>query len=525
LIKPNNSLFLQNTTNIYKSMKLHFFRIIFITIALGSTMISAQSSKPNVILIYADDIGYGDLSCFGSKATHTPNIDKLAANGLKFTNAHCAASTCTPSRYAMMMGEYAWRKKGTGILPGDAAMIIPVGKNNLPTVFKKAGYNTAVVGKWHLGLGNEGGPNWNSEIKPGPNEVGFDYSFIFPATADRVPTIFVENKKVIGWEATDSIKVSYDQKIGTEPTGKENPELLKMKALTNQGHEETIINGIGRIGYMTGGKKARWNDEELTYTFTDKAKAFINKNTKNPFFLFFSLNDIHAPRMPATAFRGSSPLGYRGDMINQLDWSVGEITKELQRLGLDKNTMIIFTSDNGPALLDGYEDDAETLATKENHKPAGPLRGGKYSIFEAGTRVPMIINWPQKIKPGISDAMISQIDFIKSFASYFKTPLNIDDAIDSEDHINCLLGKSKTARTTLVEQGGTLAIVWNDWKYIVPSNGNAILKPMNIESGYNTSPQLYNLKDDIGEQNNLAAKHPDIVQNLTDMLEKIKAKK
>jgi arylsulfatase A-like enzyme len=502
-------------------LPVRFYKILFICLCFP-VMVVAQAIRPNVILIYADDLGYGDVSCFGATAIRTPNIDKLAAKGLRFTNAHSAAATCTPSRYAMMMGDYAWRKKGTGILPGDAAMIIPVGKRNLPVVFKNAGYKTAIVGKWHLGLGNEGGPNWNGEIKPGPNEVGFDYAFFFPATADRVPTVFIENKKVVGWQANDSIKVSYLQKIGTEPTGKENPELLKMKALKQQGHEETIINGIGRIGYMTGGKRARWNDEELAYTFTDKARSFINTNKNNPFFLFFSLNDIHAPRMPGTAFRGSSPLGLRGDMINQLDWTVGEIVKELQRLDIDNNTLIIITSDNGPALLDGYEDDAEILAVKENHKPAGPMRGGKYSILEGGTRVPMIIIWPQKIKPGVSNTLISQMDFVNSFAAFFKQP--VDDSIDSENHIESLLGKSYIGRSTLVEQGSSLAIVWNEWKYIVPSNGAAILQPMNIESGNSTSQQLYNLKEDIGEKNNLAEKYPNIVKKLSDMLKKIKEK-
>ncbi len=501
------------------------FLLSFFTCALLCSYTHAQTTKPNVILIYADDLGYGDVSCYGAKAIQTPNIDRLAAKGLRFTNAHSAASTCTPSRYAMMMGEYAWRKKGTGILPGDAAMIIPVGKNNLPTVFKNANYKTAIVGKWHLGLGNEGGPNWNADIKPGPNEVGFDYAFFFPATADRVPTVFIENKKVVGWEANDSIKVSYTDKIGTEPTGKENPELLKIRALKKQGHEETIVNGIGRMGFMTGGKKARWNDEELAYSFTDKAKKFINENLKNPFFLFFSLNDIHAPRMPATVFRGSSSMGFRGEMIHQLDWTVGEIIKELQRLNIEKNTVIIFTSDNGPALLDGYEDDAEILATKENHKPAGSMRGGKYSILEAGTRVPMIVSWPTKIKPGVSSGLMSQLDFVKSFATWFKQPVAETDFIDSENYIETLLGKSTKARTTLVEQGSSLAIVWNEWKYIVPSNGAAILQPMNIESGNSTLSQLYNLKEDIGEKNNLAEKYPDMVKKIAAMLEDIKQKK
>jgi arylsulfatase A-like enzyme len=500
------------------------FYILFFICGIFVNTLHAQITKPNVIIIYADDLGYGDLSCYGALAIKTPNVDHLAAKGIRFTNAHCAAATCTPSRYAIMTGEYAWRKKGTGILPGDAAMIIPEGKKNLPTVFKNAGYKTAIVGKWHLGLGYEGGPNWNAEIKPGPNEVGFDYAFFFPATADRVPTVFIENKKVVGWEASDSIRVSYTQKIGTEPTGKENPELLKMKALKTQGHEETIINGIARMGYMAGGKKARWNDEELAYVFADRAKNFISANKNKPFFLFFSLNDIHAPRMPATALRGSSSLGLRGEMIHQLDWTVGEIIKELQRQQIENNTMIIFTSDNGPALLDGYEDDAEILAVKQGHKPAGPMRGGKYSVLEGGTRIPMIISWPGKIKPSITDALTSQLDFIKSFAAYFNQPINNNDAIDSENYMNTFLGKSTAGRETLVEQAGTLAIIWNNWKYIVPASGPAVLQPMNIESGYSSNAQLYDLKNDIGEKNNLAEKHPELVKKIATILEEIKRK-
>jgi arylsulfatase A-like enzyme len=523
LIKISNVI-LGNIAAMLKYMtqsNFRLFELFFIGLILCNNLLAQKNTKPNVILIYADDLGYGDVSCYGATAIQTPNIDKLAAKGLRFTNAHCAASTCTPSRYAMITGEYAWRKKGTGILLGNAALIIPQNKKTLPMVFKEAGYKTAIVGKWHLGLGNEGGPDFNSEIKPGPNEVGFDYAFFFPATADRVPTVFIENKKVVGLDINDPIKVSYEDKIGNEPTGKENPELLKMKALKTQGHSETIINGIGRIGFMTGGKKARWNDEELAYSFTDKAKSFINKN--NLFFLFFSLNDIHAPRMPGTAFRGSSALGLRGEMINQLDWTVGEIVKELQRLKMEENTMIIFTSDNGPALLDGYEDDAEILAVKANHKPAGPMRGGKYSILEAGTRVPMIITWPAKIKSGTTNALMSQLDFVNSFAAYFKQPL--DETTDSENYMETFLGQASKGRTTLVEQGSSLAIVWNDWKYIVPAKGVAILQPMNIESGNSTLPQLYNLKDDIGEKNNLAEKNPDTVKKLAAMLDEIKAKK
>ncbi|HSK13946.1 MAG TPA: sulfatase-like hydrolase/transferase, partial [Phnomibacter sp.] len=316
-------------------------------------ILNAQQ-EPNVVFIYVDDLGYGDLSCYGATKLQTPNLDKLAANGIRFTNAHSTSSTCTPSRYAMMTGNYPWRQAGTGILPGDAALIIPTDKPTLPKVFKQAGYHTALVGKWHLGIGDAVEKNWNGELKPGPNETGFDHSFIFPATADRVPTVFVENHHVIALDSSDPIAVSYKQKIGNEPTGLENPELLKMPATPGHGHNNTIVNGIGRIGFMSGGKMARWTDEEMPLTFLEKAKQYIRENQAKPFFLFYSLTEPHVPRVPSTMFKGKSGLGFRGDAILQMDWAVGEIMNELKALKLDENTIVIFSSDNGPVLDDGY---------------------------------------------------------------------------------------------------------------------------------------------------------------------------
>lgn len=286
-----------------------------------------------------------------------------------------------PRQDILYLRESTPGEKRHGHTTRNATLIIPT-KKNLATVFKQAGYKTAIVGKWHLGLRPDGGPDWNAEIKLGPNEVGFDYAFFFAATADRVPTVFIENKRVVGIQAADSIKVSYTGKVGNEPTGKEHPELLKLKVIEGQHHDQTIVNGIARIGYMSGGNNARLVDEERANVFTNKAKSFINQNNKNPFFLFLSLNDIHAPRMPSTAFRGSSPLGLRGEMILQLDWTVGEIMKELKRLGINENTMIVFTSDNGPALLDGYDDDAMKLAKQENYKPGGPMRGENIAYWK-----------------------------------------------------------------------------------------------------------------------------------------------
>lgn len=492
--------------------------LMMITLLAVSAALHAQQ-KPNVIVIMTDDLGYGDLSCYGATKIKTPNLDALAKNGLRFTNAHAAASTCTPSRYALMTGKYAWRKQGTGILPGDAALIVPTDGSTLPAVFKKAGYTTGLVGKWHLGLGETVEKDWNQEIKPGPREVGFDYSFIFPATADRVPTVFLENQKVVGLDPRDPIQVSYKNKVGDDATGLEHPELLKMLPSPQQGHNQTIVNSIGRIGYMTGGKMARWTDEEVPLTFLAKAQNFIEQNQKQPFFLYYAMTEPHAPRVPSTMNKGLSDLGYRGDVIMQLDWAVGELMKRLKGLGIDKNTMIIFTSDNGPVLNDGYlDDDVEKL---NGHTPAGPLRGGKYSILEGGTREPFIVSWPDKVKPGVSDAMISQLDLVQSFASYFKVP---NEALDSKNLWETLLGKSKTGRSELVEQSNQLAIIKDNWKYIRPSKGKAYYPLTHTDSGNLPTPQLYDLANDIGEKNNLAEKYPEKVTALEALLKQEEAK-
>lgn len=498
---------------------MNFIKRIVTSVALMTASAIHAQQKPNVILIYVDDLGYGDLSCYGATKIHTPNVDKLATQGLRFTNGRTTSATCTPSRYALMTGEYPWRM-GAAILPGDAALIIPAGKTTLPKLFQNAGYRTGIVGKWHLGLGEQVEKDWNGEIKPGPNETGFDYSFIFPATADRVPTVFLENYHVVGLDTSDPIEVSYRTKIGNEPTGKENPELLKMRSSFNQGHDQTIVNGIGRIGYMSGGKKARWTDEEMPLTFLEKAKQFIDDNRQKAFFLYYSLTEPHVPRMPSTMFKGKSALGYRGDAILQLDWAVGEIMKHLDYLGLSKNTLIIFSSDNGPVLDDGYQDDA--VIKQNGHMPAGPLRGGKYSAFEAGTRVPWIVRWPGVIKTGTSDALISQVDLLASFAKLLNQPLSNSESADSRDVLNALLGKTKKGRESVVLQGGALSVIKNNWKYIEPNPGAAYNRLTDIETGNLTAPQLYNLTDDIGETKNLAEKFPDKVKELSSLLQEIK---
>ncbi len=485
---------------------------------ISTTIVSAQQ-KPNIIYIYADDLGYGDLSCYGATKIKTPNIDKLAAQGIRFTNAHATSATCTPSRFSLLTGKYAWRKTGTGVAPGDAALIIPLDQKTMPQMLQQAGYQTGAVGKWHLGLGPKGGPDWNGEIKPGPLEIGFNYSFIIPATGDRVPCVFVENHRVVGWDPNDSIFVSYGKPVGNEPTGKQNPELLKMK--TSQGHDNTIVNGISRIGYMRGGKLARWTDEDIADVLTAKATDYIKQNKSKPFFLYFSTHDIHVPRAPNQRFVGKSRLGVRGDVILQLDWTVGQVMKTLDSLHLTNNTLIIFSSDNGPVVDDGYADGA--VENLNGHTPSGIFRGGKYSIFEAGTRVPFLVKWPAKIKAGkSSDVLASQVDVFASLAALCKQNLKEGEAPDSFNQLSVLLGQSNKDREYLIEHAGTLSITKGKWKYIEPSDGAAYNKFTATELGNDKEPQLYDLSVDKGEKKNLASQYPEIVKEMAGLLQKIK---
>lgn len=491
------------------------------SLAFFQNSFSQTAQKPNIVIIYADDLGYGDVSPNGAKTISTPNLDRIASQGLRFANAHCTSATSTPSRYSLLTGEYAWRKKGTGVLPGDASAIISPGRTTIATVLKRAGYTTGVVGKWHLGLGPQGGPDWNGEITNGPRDIGFDYSFILPATGDRVPCVFIENRRVFGLDPSDPIKVSYTSKIGNEPTGKENPELLKMHP--SHGHDMAIVNGISRIGYMTGGKSALWVDEDIADVITGKAIKFIEQNGSKPFFLYFATHDIHVPRVPNQRFVGKSGMGPRGDAILEFDWSVGEIMKVIDRNGLASNTLIIVTSDNGPVVDDGYKDDA--VQKLGDHKPAGPLRGGKYSLFDGGTRIPFIVRWTGRVIPGTSEALFSQIDLIASFASLTGQALSHAESPDSQDHLNTLLGVTRTGREWIVEHSGRLTIIKGDWKFIEPGPGAKIQVNTNTETGNDPLPQLYNLKSDIGERNNVAEQNPVIVNELIELLQKIRNEK
>lgn len=468
--------------------------------------------KPNIVFIYLDDLGYGDVSAYKSGTLQTPNMDILANGGLRFTNGYASSATCTPSRYALLTGTYPWRNQNAKILPGTAPLIIDTTQMTIPRMLKGQGYETAVIGKWHLGLG-AGFVDWNQEIAPNPNHVGFDHSHILAATQDRVPTVYIENGRVVNLDPNDPISVDYDKNFEGEPTAISNPEMLTMK--WHHGHNNSIVNGIPRIGYMKGGQSAKWSDVDMADHFLEKGKAYIKEKSKSdqPFFLFFPMQQPHVPRTPHPRFEGKSGMGPRGDALLEADWVIGELYKILEEEGLLENTLIVFSSDNGPVLNDGYYDDAvEKLGS---HTPAGPFRGGKYSLYEAGTRVPFVTYWKGKIQPGVSDALVTQIDLLASFAALVGSE---DTGPDSQNLLDAFLGKSQQGRGAFVMEAYTkTALRAGDWIMIPPYPGPAVEKNVNIEMGNSPDYQLYNLKDDPGQKTNLAQSNP---VKLKEMIER-----
>ncbi|MFB9056115.1 arylsulfatase [Mariniflexile ostreae] len=506
-------------------MKIKLFTFLFAialtniscknNIKISSIDVVSKNKKPNIVVIYLDDLGYGDLSSYGATELETPNIDKLANGGIKFTNGYASSATCTPSRYALLTGVYPWKNKDAKILPGDAPLLLDTNIQTLPKALSKAGYQTAIIGKWHLGLGT-GQVNWNETIKPGPNEVGFDEAYIMAATQDRVPTVYIENGNVVNLDKNDPIQVNYKSNFEGEPTAISNPEMQTM--LWHHGHNNSMVNGVPRIGYMAGGTAAKWSDIDMADHFLDKAKTYVKHHKEKPFFLYYAMQQPHVPRTPHPRFEGKSGMGPRGDVILEADWCIGEFMKTLEEEGVLENTLIIFSSDNGPVLNDGYYDDAvEKLG---NHKPSGGLRGGKYSLFDAGTRVPFITYWKGQIQPKTSDALVCQIDLLESLSSLVGVNTT---ATDSQNILNAFLGISNEGREHLIlEANSKTALRSGDWIMIPPNKGVPLNIKVNIETGISSEYQLFNLKKDRGQQHNLAKENPEKLKEMIQIFESLK---
>lgn len=494
--------------------------LLFTTRCLSDSPESeTPTKKPNIIFILADDLGYGDVGCYGGRIA-TPHIDRLASEGIRFTSGYCSASTCTPTRFSFLTGTYAFRQKGTGVAPPNGPALIQPDTPTLASLLSDADYQTAVIGKWHLGLGGPKGPDWNGVLSPSPLDIGFDHCFLLPTTNDRVPQVFVSGNRVLNLDPSDPLWVGDNKPDENHPTGITHRNSLKMD--WSHGHNATIHNGISRIGFYTGGAKARFRDEDLADHWVNESKKWIEENRNRNFFLFFSSHDLHVPRVVHERFQGSSGQGPRGDAIAEFDWSVGELLQTLKELKLENNTLVVLCSDNGPVLDDGYVDQA--IEKLGDHDPNGPFRGGKYNVFEGGTRTPFIARWIGNITPQVSDKIICTVDLAATFAHLVNTKLPENGFLDSYDLHDVLLGKADaTERPHLIQQdngqAGNFGYRVGKWKLIRQQSRQATNVELRLTPTKLPLHQLYDLDTDPGETVNVFNEHPELGQKMLKELQ------
>lgn len=473
-------------------------------------------ARPNILLILADDLGYGDLGCYGATKVKTPHLDGLAREGMRFTDAHSPASVCTASRYNLMTGRYGWRTwAGHGTVWANDPLLIEETRPTVASLLRQAGYYTALIGKWHLGFGKPGTPGWddmlgpdfNAELRPGPLDVGFDYFYGMPAVGQH-PNIFIENRRVVGLKADDPIRFINDPRPAYRVNYRDRPRT-----------EPTNLQ-------MASGTSAEYAFADGALILTSKAVAQLETAARPPFFLYLAQRNIHSPIIPNARFKGTSEIGPYGDFIHELDWSVGEVLQALDRLGLTENTIVIFSSDNGGVDSSGKRVDHPEI---RGHPMNGPLRGKKTETYEGGHRVPLIVRWPGKIKAGVeSRQLVALTDWLATFAEMVGRPLPEDAGEDSFSFLSVLVGGAATTprRTQLVNDStrGFFSIRDGAWKLILGQGGGGHYRKETSEPVVDSSEppgQLYNLDDDIGESRNLYREHPEIVARLTAALDKI----
>lgn len=479
-------------------MKLFLKSILLIC---SATHFYAASPKPNIIVIFADDVGWGDAGCYGATKVKTPNIDRLAREGQRFEDGHASAAVCTPTRYSLITGQYSWRMDRSGlnkgVSNGASPLLIPTEMTTAPGLLKQAGYKTALIGKWHLGFGLTK-PDYNEELRPGPLEIGFQEFFGIPATNDRIPTVFVRDHRVVGLDPKDPIQYSYDEKQAKK-----------------QGMSP-FAAGRNRIGWAKGGKSAWWKDTEIADTLTRESIRFIEQHKEENFFLLFAPHNVHAPAIPHPRFVGSSGLGNRADMLQELDASIGEILQTLDRLNLAKDTLIIYSSDNGAYLND-----------EDGHKPTGPYSGKKSQLWEGGHRVPFIVRWPAHIQPGVSADLVSTLDIPATICAAADIPLPKNSLPDSFNLLPAMLGEKsaiKRDHLVLMSGNGDLAIRSGNLKYMPDlAVADGWYGGKKKKTNAPASPALFDLSKDPGETQNLLKEQSSEAKRLAGLLAKAKS--
>jgi arylsulfatase A-like enzyme len=485
----------------------------------------SQDALPNVLLINVDDLGYGDVGAYGATLVKTPNIDKLASEGVRFTDFHTASAVCSPSRYALITGTYPARVDFYGAMFLREPLRVDTAKMTIAKVMKKAGYATAAIGKWHLGFGNDRPVDWNKPLKPGPLELGFDYYFGVPVLNSHPPFVYVENHHVVDYDPDD-------------------PLVYGQHAETRWFQEKFGLVDIG------GAKAAhfRFDDRMVGTTLMNKTIEYIKTPREVPFFLYLATTNIHHPFTPAPRFIGTSEAGRYGDFIHELDWMVGEILKALDEEGLADNTMVIFTSDNGGMLNQGGQD-----AYVAGHHMNGELFGFKFDAWEGGHRVPFIVRWPGKTPEGkVSEVLASNVDLLATMAALVNQEEMASEAKDSRNMLPAILGKKEPVREQLIIAPNSkrhLSIRKGPWMYIPAQGGGGFWSPnvgdhtfggpAAIEwAGQENSDivdgkiredappaQLYNLEKDPTQNRNVYREHPEIVQELHQLLEETISRK
>ncbi|MEP4079447.1 sulfatase family protein [Haloferula sp.] len=508
--------------------------LLGLSLALGSSALG-EEKPPNVVLIFADDLGYGDLGCYGATKLKTPHIDKLAAEGRRFTDAHSASAVCTPSRYGLLTGEYPFRGNGGkglwGPAPITSPLLIDTETLTIADVFKKSGYDTAAFGKWHLGFG-KGSNDWQVPLRPGPQDLGFDYYFGMPVVNSAPPYLYVENDQIVGGDPADPlVHLGRNSKTKPTPITPIPPEAAQRSANQFSGAVEA---------------HKQFNDFEVGTKLTEKATGWIKARGEKPFFMYFSTTNVHHPFTPAKQFQGTSECGPYGDFVHELDWIVGEVMKTLEAAGVADNTLVLFTSDNG-----GMFNHGGRVAAEKGHKINGDLLGSKFGIWEGGHRVPFIAWWPGKIDAGSeSDQLLCSVDLMASFAAL--TGQKLENEKDSINMLPALTGNpEKPLRTEMFmtpNKPTHMAYRKGKWMYIPARNdggfrgskpgqhawgGPAVTKLVNtpnsdIENGKlkkGAAPaQLYDLEADVNQTKNLYHENPEVVQEMAAVLQKARPK-